>query len=47
MIKYMAIGCGDTYVFEAKDWDEAVYMATEYFGENGLVSIIKLPEEDK
>ena len=46
MDKYMAIGYYEPYIYDAEDWDHAVWKASDHFGDY-IVAIIKLPRGDQ
>ena len=46
MDKYLVLGTWDPYIVEAESWEEALYEAIVYCGEEQVVSITKIKDAD-
>lgn len=46
MDKYLVLGTWDPYIIEAESWEDAVWDAIHYCGEEHVVSITKIEDVD-
>ena len=46
MDKYLVLGIWDPHIIEAESWEEALYEAIGYCGEEHIVSITKIKDDE-